>query len=221
MESILQEVTAVGRRLEGMDSAISLTVEMKSMCFQSRVSGLEQQVATVEDHNNTTQDRDQELLYLRSTLVDLEDRSSIDNGRFFGFLEQIEGTDIQAFLRSVLPTLTNLAFSLPLEFQRAHRLGPKRQYGAFRSRLIIACLLRHGQTREPLLAARSHGPFRAEGYEIRITADFSKETNDCRKPFLSLKPCLRQLDVKFGLFDPARMWITKNYVSKDFMIRRT
>ncbi|KAJ1138187.1 hypothetical protein NDU88_004578 [Pleurodeles waltl] len=37
-----------------------------------------------------------------------------------------------------------------------------------------------------------------------------------RKAFLALRPSLRQLEVKFGLFEPARMWITKNNVSKDF-----
>ncbi|KAJ1107567.1 hypothetical protein NDU88_004957 [Pleurodeles waltl] len=99
MELILQGVMAVGRWLEGMDSAIySLTVETKSMhleiaSFQSRVSGLEQRVTTMEDYLNTGQDRDQDLLYLRSTVVDLEDRSRRDNVRLFGFLEQIEGTD--------------------------------------------------------------------------------------------------------------------------------
>ncbi|KAJ1180588.1 hypothetical protein NDU88_005809 [Pleurodeles waltl] len=52
--------------------------------------------------------------------------------------------------------------------------------------------------------------------QIRMTADFSKETSDCRKAFLALRPRLRQLEIKFGLFEPARMWITKNNVSKDF-----
>ncbi|KAJ1137858.1 hypothetical protein NDU88_004254 [Pleurodeles waltl] len=51
---------------------------------------------------------------------------------------------------------------------------------------------------------------------IRMTADFSKETSKRRKPFLALQPRLRQLEVKFGLFEPARMWVTKNNLSKDF-----
>ncbi|KAJ1205965.1 hypothetical protein NDU88_001384 [Pleurodeles waltl] len=55
-----------------------------------------------------------------------------------------------------------------------------------------------------------------EGYDIRITADYFKDTNECRKAFLSLQPRLRQLEMKYGLFDPARMWVTKNVVSKDF-----
>ncbi|KAJ1191582.1 hypothetical protein NDU88_000898 [Pleurodeles waltl] len=50
--------------------------------------------------------------------------------------------------------------------------------------------------------------------QVRITADFSKETNDRRKAFLSLIPRLRQLDVKYGLFNPAR--ITKGRTSRDF-----
>ncbi|KAJ1129781.1 hypothetical protein NDU88_008146 [Pleurodeles waltl] len=51
---------------------------------------------------------------------------------------------------------------------------------------------------------------------MRISGDFSKETSDRRRAFLALCPRLRQLEVKYGLFDPARMWITKNSISKDF-----
>ncbi|KAJ1150654.1 hypothetical protein NDU88_003444 [Pleurodeles waltl] len=45
---------------------------------------------------------------------------------------------------------------------------------------------------------------------------FSKETSDRRRAFLALHLRLHQLEVKYGLFDPARMWITKNGTSKDF-----
>ncbi|KAJ1191665.1 hypothetical protein NDU88_000981 [Pleurodeles waltl] len=130
-----------------MDNTItSLTSETKSTRsdiagFQSRVTGLELHVLTVEDHLTTTQDRDQKLLYLRSKLIDLEDRSRRDNVRFFRFLESIEGTDTQSFLRTVLPKLTDLTFDLPLEFQRVHTLGPKRQDEASSPCPIIPCLL--------------------------------------------------------------------------------
>ncbi|KAJ1216589.1 hypothetical protein NDU88_004190 [Pleurodeles waltl] len=128
MERILRESSVVGRRLEGMDNAI--TLESKSMRldivdFQSRVTGLEQRLSTMEGHLITTQDRDQELLCLHSKLIDLEDRSHKDNVCFFGFQESIKGTDTQSFLRMVLPKLTDLIIDPPLEFQRVHRLVPK------------------------------------------------------------------------------------------------
>ncbi|KAJ1088413.1 hypothetical protein NDU88_001570 [Pleurodeles waltl] len=78
MDRILQEISAVGRKLEGMDSAkASLTVETKSMRldiagFQTQVLGLKQQVATVETRIASWVDRDQELLYLCSKLIDVE-----------------------------------------------------------------------------------------------------------------------------------------------------
>ncbi|KAJ1195601.1 hypothetical protein NDU88_004878 [Pleurodeles waltl] len=118
--------------------------------------------------------------------------------------------------RSVLPILADLTFDPPLEFQQAYRLGPRHQDGTSRPCPVIACLLRHGQARQLLTAARAHGPFRAEGYEIHITADYSKETNERRKAFLALRPRMRQLEVKYGLFEPARLWVTKNGVSNDF-----
>ncbi|KAJ1101661.1 hypothetical protein NDU88_006727 [Pleurodeles waltl] len=55
-----------------------------------------------------------------------------------------------------------------------------------------------------------------EGQEIWILVDFSKETSEGRRAFLALRPRLRQMEVKYGLFEPARMWVTKNGVSQDF-----
>ncbi|KAJ1096057.1 hypothetical protein NDU88_001204 [Pleurodeles waltl] len=222
MDSILQEISAVGRKLEGMDSAmVALTTETRSMRvdiagFQSQISGLDQRVATVETQVASWTDKDQELLHLRSRLIDLEDRSRRNNVRLLEFPEGVEGTDLFSYPREMLPKLNEITFDPPLEFQRAHRLGPKRQNGNGRPRSIIVCLLRHMQARQLLQAARMLGPFRSGALEIRFSADFSKETAERRKAFLSLRTRLCHLDVKFGLFEPARMWITKNGESRNF-----
>ncbi|KAJ1165373.1 hypothetical protein NDU88_005801 [Pleurodeles waltl] len=205
-----------------MDASItSLTLETKSMRsdiagFQSRVTGLEQRMGSLETQINMSQEREQDLLHLRSKLTDMEDRSRRDNIRVLGIPENEEGSDMQAFLTSTLPKMISLDFDPPLEFQRAHRIGPKRSDNSSWPRPIIACLLRHNQTRQILQVARNHGPFRIDQHKIRITADYSKETNERRKAFLALRPRLRKLEMKYGLFDPARMWVTKNGVSKDF-----
>ncbi|KAJ1215616.1 hypothetical protein NDU88_003224 [Pleurodeles waltl] len=101
-----------------MDNAItSLTAMSLDIAgFQSQVAGLEQRVMTMEGHITTFQDRDQELLYVRSKLLDLEDRSRRNKVRFFRFPENIEGADAQSFLREVIPRLTDLAFNPPFEF---------------------------------------------------------------------------------------------------------
>ncbi|KAJ1198053.1 hypothetical protein NDU88_001897 [Pleurodeles waltl] len=135
MDQILQEISAVGRQLEGMDNAmVVLMAETRSMRleiagFQSQISGLDHRVAAVETHVASWTDRDQELLHLRSKLTDLEDRSCRNNIRLLGFPEGIKGPDIHSYLQDTLPKLTDTTFDPPLEFQRAHRLGPKRQDG--------------------------------------------------------------------------------------------
>ncbi|KAJ1214370.1 hypothetical protein NDU88_001989 [Pleurodeles waltl] len=175
-----------------------------------------QRVSKVEAHTSSFQDIDQELLFLRSKLTDLEDRSRRDNVRFIGFPENIEGEDLHRFLRDTLPRLTDTVFEPPLEFQRAHRLGPRRTGTDARPRPIMACLLRHTQARQLIQKACTQGPCQLDGHTIRISVDFSKETSDRHRAFLALCPRLSQLEVKYGLFDPARMWITKNGTSKDF-----
>ncbi|KAJ1201305.1 hypothetical protein NDU88_005118 [Pleurodeles waltl] len=104
MDRILQKISAIGRRLEGMDSAmVSMAAETKNIrteiaSFQTCVLGLEQRVSKVEARASSFQDRDQELLFLRSKLTDLEDRSRRDNVRFVGFPENMEGEDLLRFL---------------------------------------------------------------------------------------------------------------------------
>ncbi|KAJ1181333.1 hypothetical protein NDU88_006541 [Pleurodeles waltl] len=83
-------------------------------------------MGSLETQMATSQERDQDLLYLNSKLTDLEDRSRRDNIRLLGIPDNEEGTDIQAFLSSTLSKLTSLNFDPPLEFQRVHRVGPKR-----------------------------------------------------------------------------------------------
>ncbi|KAJ1096219.1 hypothetical protein NDU88_001362 [Pleurodeles waltl] len=135
MDRILQEISAVGRKLEGMDDAmVALTAETSSMRlevagFQSQISGLDQRVTTVEAQSASWANKDQELLHLCSRLTDLEDRSRRNNIRLLGIPEGTEGADIPSYLRDMLPKLTNITFDPPLEFQRAHRLGPKSQDG--------------------------------------------------------------------------------------------
>ncbi|KAJ1096984.1 hypothetical protein NDU88_002114 [Pleurodeles waltl] len=59
-------------------------------------------------------------------------------------------------------------------------------------------------------------PVQMDKCEICITADYAKDPDELRKAFLALRPQLRQLEMKYGLFDPERMWVTKNGVSKEF-----
>ncbi|KAJ1174806.1 hypothetical protein NDU88_000097 [Pleurodeles waltl] len=222
MDRVLQEISAVSRKLEGMDNAmVALTAETRSMRldlagFQSQLSGLDQRVATVETQVASWTDRDLELSHLRSKLTDLEDKSRRNNVRLLGFPEGVEGAEIFSYLQDILPKLTDITFDPPLEFQRAHRLGPRRQDGNGRPHPIIACMLRHTQARQLLQTARTQGLLRSGNLEIRMSADFSKETADRRKAFLSFHTQLRHLEVKFGLFEPARMWITKNGESQNF-----
>ncbi|KAJ1191341.1 hypothetical protein NDU88_000657 [Pleurodeles waltl] len=181
-DHILQEITAVGQRLEAMDLQIS-DLSVASTSIWADLARFE----------------------VTTKVTDLEDRSRRDNVRFLGIREHKEGSDVKAFLKNFLPELTGIDFSTPLEFQRAHRIGPLYQAISGRSRPIIPCFLCHEQAHQVISAARSQGPYSLEGHEIRVAADFSRVRNEKRKAFLALRPQLRQLDTKFGLFEPSRM----------------
>ncbi|KAJ1143766.1 hypothetical protein NDU88_010071 [Pleurodeles waltl] len=95
-------------------------------------------------------------------------------------------------------------------------MGPVLKGQDDRPRPIIACFLHHEQVRHLLTAARAHGPYDFEDWELQSAPDFSRDTNDKQRECLALQPQLRQMNIKFGLFEPARMWITKDGKYKDF-----
>ncbi|KAJ1143437.1 hypothetical protein NDU88_009746 [Pleurodeles waltl] len=177
MDRILQEISAVSRKLEGMDNAmVALMAGTRSMRldiagFQSQISGLDQRVAT-EGTQVAWTDRDLELLHLRSKLTDLEDRSRRNNVHLLAFPEGVEGADIFSYLRDILPKLTDITFDPPFGIPKGAQTGPQETGWKWPPRPIIVCMLRHLQARQ-LLQTR---PLRSGNLEIRISADFSKET---------------------------------------------
>ncbi|KAJ1216277.1 hypothetical protein NDU88_003881 [Pleurodeles waltl] len=92
-----------------MDSTIfTLAAEIKSIRldiagFQSRVSDLEYRGITVEYHLNTVPERDQELLFLCSKLIDLEDRSHRENSKDF-----YDPEDLRLYLDDLSTTFMDL-----------------------------------------------------------------------------------------------------------------
>ncbi|KAJ1120804.1 hypothetical protein NDU88_008953 [Pleurodeles waltl] len=198
-------------------SMASASIRTDLACFCEKVMDLDQCLTTVKEHIGMVPEHDAELRTLRAKIMDLDERSRRDNVHFFGIPEHKEGTDIKAFLKSLLPELTGLTFSPPLEFQRVHRISPLLTVTSGRPCPVIACFLCHEQARLVLSTARSQGPFLLEGHKVRVAADFSRIMNEKRKAFLALRPQLRKLDIKFGLFEPARMRITYNDKLRDFI----
>ncbi|KAJ1118152.1 hypothetical protein NDU88_006347 [Pleurodeles waltl] len=187
-------------------SAASTSIRADIAHFQ--VTDLDQRLTTVEDHIAAMPVRDTEMQFLRAKITDLEDRSQRDNVNFFGILEHKKGSDVKAFLKNFLHELTGPDFSPPLKFQRAHRIGPLHKATSGWPCPIIACFLHHEQACQVISVARSQGPYSLERHEIRVAEDCSRVTSKKQKAFLALQPQLRKLDIKFGLFEPARMWIT-------------
>ncbi|KAJ1177729.1 hypothetical protein NDU88_002981 [Pleurodeles waltl] len=154
--------------------------------FHETVTDLDHRLTTVQDQVATLPDQDAELRLLQIKVTDLEDRSRRDTVSFFAIPEHKEGSDILTFLKNLIPELTGLDFSPPLEFERVHRIGPMHK-GAFgQPRPIIACFLHHDQARQVISMARSRGPYSLEGHKIRMAVDFSKMTNEKREAFLAL-----------------------------------
>ncbi|KAJ1105198.1 hypothetical protein NDU88_002606 [Pleurodeles waltl] len=158
---------------------------------------MEHHLSTGIEHLNCITDRDSKLWHLQNKLTGLEARSHL-----LAFQECIKGSDIRIILMALPLTLTGQAFYTPLPDRYSvliiwgHRDWRHEREHALS---LSAYLLRDEQVRQLLTAACSHDLYAFQGHEIRIVANFSRETNK-RKAFLALWPQLRKLDINVGLF---------------------
>ncbi|KAJ1135592.1 hypothetical protein NDU88_002030 [Pleurodeles waltl] len=83
---------------------------------------MDSRITEIESRLDKTPDTSHDIWYLQQKIIDLEDHSRRNNLRIIGLPEQIEKDDILEFLTNLIPTLMNITFTVPLEFQRAHRV---------------------------------------------------------------------------------------------------
>ncbi|KAJ1099868.1 hypothetical protein NDU88_004962 [Pleurodeles waltl] len=186
-DRILQEITAVGWRLEAMDIK-----DFKPLCGLNLHTGRHSLFPSNSNGPRSTP-HNRRGSHCGSTGPGHGDTVLADEDHRLGGQKQERqcplfwhtGTQrrigLQAFLKDVLPELMGLDFSPPLVFQRAHRIGPMHKAPPGWPRPIIACFLRHKQACQVISAAISQVPYSLEGHEIRVAADFSRVTNENRK----------------------------------------
>ncbi|KAJ1188677.1 hypothetical protein NDU88_005436 [Pleurodeles waltl] len=177
----------------------STSILADSAGFQETATDLDRRLTTVQDQVAALLNQVTDLRSLRAKAIDLEDR-------LFGIPKYKEGSDIKKRNSQKSPAPAHgPGFFTATGVPRVHRIGPLHKVTPDKPRPIIACFLRHEQARQTISAAKYQGPFSPEGHKIRVAADFSRLTNEKRKAFLALRPQLRNLDVEYGLFEPARM----------------
>ncbi|KAJ1100927.1 hypothetical protein NDU88_006002 [Pleurodeles waltl] len=221
MERILQEIKAVNCREEGIDTKTSAqTAKSKSICtniasFQDRVEAEDQRLIALEDLLSTIQDRGLELLYLRHKLTDLDDHSHREKVCFFGFPGRVEGADVKEFLKGLRPLLvrTHICSSVGALMGLLH--GPCASGCTGATAPSYSVLHPSLASATTLVCGPTHGPYNYEGHAIHI-ADFLCEANKRRKAFLAVRFQLHKISIKFELFNPAMMWISKDRRDEDF-----
>lgn len=153
---------------------------------------------------------------MSSALLDLENRNRQYNLRIFNLPEDVEGNNCRLYLENLLPGLLQLKFSEKFEVDKAHRIPSHRNPCHTKPRQMIFKVLRHHHLVLIRKAAREIPSLMVNGNKIFIHQDFARETVSIRKEFMALRPQLRSLGYKYGLFDPSTMRIWKDSFSKSF-----
>ena len=156
-------------------------LEKDSTELARSVSYLANDIETVKkDHSESIATQNGEISQLQRNYLYLNSYSRRENLKFFGITED-EAEDPDSKLMFFLQHSLKIKEAETIEFQRVHRLGPKRQSS---DRPIIARFLRFPD-RERVL----NNAFMLKGTRYRIMEDHPKEIIEERR---KLMPTLRQ-----------------------------
>ncbi|XP_053575776.1 uncharacterized protein LOC128665037 [Bombina bombina] len=149
----------------------TLTCEVRQ--FSSRMSIAENRISEVEDRQSNTDITVKQLVkktqILQDRIDDLENRSRRNNLRIVGVPENIKGKDLLEFTALTFPKLLGLHPDiLPIDVERAHRVGPERDLDQARARprqVIFKCL----NFQEKMKILRAYRARREILYEVFAT----------------------------------------------------
>lgn len=213
MDLLLEEIRALRPFVEETNSKIQILTDSWSN-LEQRVGVLEQTTDSLASSVAKVDPLCSQVVSLQKQIENLENRSRRNNLRIYGLAEGTEGSDPIAFFQSFIPKLLKMPEETRLNIQRVHRLGSSSSLASStttrRPRGVIMYLLEYTDLTRILTAARALKRITWSGQPLFFTQDYAKSTADRRRDFLALRPQLRSIGARYGLFHPCLFKVTIN-----------
>ncbi|XP_072362795.1 uncharacterized protein [Scyliorhinus torazame] len=139
----------------------------------------------------------------------LENNARRNNLKILGLPEGVEGADVGAYVSTMLHSLMGVeAPTGPLEVEGAYRVMVRGSRAGEAPRAIVVRFLRFKDREMVLRWAKKTRCSKWENAVIRVYQDWSAEVARRRASFNRAKAVLHKKKIKFGMLQPARLWVT-------------
>ncbi|XP_053555688.1 DNA mismatch repair protein Msh3 [Bombina bombina] len=199
----------------------TLTCEVRQ--FASRITAAETRISDVEDRQVSADITIKQLVkkseLLQDRIDDLENRSRRNNLRIVGIPESVKGKNLLEFVALTFPKLLGIHPDiLPIDVERAHRIGPERglEQNNPRPRQVIFRCLNYQEKLKILRAYRARKEVLHEGSKLLLFQDFSMEVTKQRKEFAPLCSRLHEPGRQVALLFPAKLRLQTPHGPKFF-----
>lgn len=190
------------------------SIETSISTLGDRADQLEQRVGANEDNitdiSNKVKWLEKHNAYLLAKVDDLENRTRSCNLRFLGVQESSdsESQNMISFMSQLIPQLLGPDnFPSPPTIQRAYRTPTVRRDDNPKPRTILVKLLHFEDKVKILRLVRERKQLHYNGNQILIFPDYSAELLKRRISFNPVKKKLRELNLKFSLRYPSRLFV--------------
>ncbi|KAJ4930553.1 hypothetical protein JOQ06_024862 [Pogonophryne albipinna] len=193
------ELASINSLLKGIAADVS-SVKMGLEVLQStveklggRMSEAEARISNLEDVSNS-----------RGASIDAT----------AAHVKKLQDKDLHGFVLSIFTEKLDMEVDMGFELERAHRVGPKKDYG--RSRHILVRLLRFSAREAVLRAARDKRRVEWQGKRISFFQDLSQEVLQQRRKFDMVKKQFQERKIPYSMLYPATLKTTVNNRSHIF-----
>lgn len=209
-------------KIEGVLNAIQ-DVKRDVRDFSGRMDEAEARISNVEDTVDAEKGKTAALVkqvtVIENKLDDLENQLRRSNLRLVNMPEKVETNDAVTFLEKWLPeALGPDTFPSPLIIERAYRLPSRSQPNrAATPRVLIVKFLKFQDKNRAIRASRAKGKILCGGHEVMFFPDISTELHRRRRCFDGVKQQLRALNIRYGIVYPAKLRVTIDGQTKEFL----
>lgn len=214
MEALRKMHAEFSKKFQDVMTGISgIQTEIQNQ--NARITEAEERIGKTEDDvnaiNTTIKMLQEKRDKLEAKVEDQENRARRNNLRLIGLPEKAEGGDMCAFLEGWLPgALGTDTFLTPPIIERAHWIGRPPTGRDPRPRAVIMKFLNYKDKELAARAARLKKTVQYKNQNVRFYPDYSAETHRQQRLFDPVKKQLQIMGLRYGMFYPATLMVTRN-----------
>lgn len=168
---------------------------------------------TINDLVDASEEKDEDMEWVKAKLADIEDRSRRNNLKIRGIPESVVQADLSTYINTMFKTLLPEATDMDITVDRVHRLPKPSHLPDHIPRDVILRVHFYHIKEKLMLSMRKKGQIPSQYADLQLYADLSQYTLMKRRNLNTVTKALRNHEISYRWNYPSKLTVIKDGTS--------